>query len=831
MTHLPLTFLFTDLENSTLLWERFPDEMRLALTRHDALLMVAIESHSGRTVKSTGDGFLAVFESPSDAAAAAIFGQKAIAAEPWSEATGPLKVRMGLHTGESQERDGDFYGTSVNRAARVMDLANGGQILLSDVTAALVRAAMPASTTLANLGQHHLKGLAAPENIYQLCHSDLPTEFPSLKSPETIQHNLPIQLTSFIGREKEIDDIKGLLNTAHLVTLTGSGGTGKTRLSQEVGAQVLTNFPHGVWIVELAPLSDAAQIVPAMAQIFRLQELPFQPLANLVLDHLRDKVLLLILDNCEHLIDACAYLADHLLHQCAELKILTSSREALGIAGELAYRIPSLLISESNQLFVERARAANSNFELTEANASSIAQICRSLDGIPLALELAAARIKSLAPEQLADRLDDMFRLLIGGSRTALPRHQTLRALIDWSYNLLNGRERLLLHRLSVFAGGWTLEAAEEICGDTDLPKRDILEELSSLVDKSLVIFDTWDENQAPRYRMLETIRQYAREKLFDSSEGARMRTRHLQFFVSFAEAAENQFYGEGQTMFLNRSQAELENLRAALEWSQKDEFVEAGLRIVGALWQFWFRRGHWTEGFEKAAGLLSHAPSTIESAVRSKALMAASILAWCRDDEETENIYLEQSLVLARELGGRGEALLSLLLAFYGYMKLYQDIVMARTLSEESLLLSRNTNAKWITGLALCTLGQVAEVEGDYVAARLLFEEDLDVLQDIGSNSIMAAVQCNLGGVIYHQGEPETGKAYMEAGLRIYRQLGDRARLTIVLLSLGRILAQHGDYIAARTYLEESLELAQGLGARQQTANAFAALDELPPK
>ncbi|HMX21252.1 MAG TPA: adenylate/guanylate cyclase domain-containing protein, partial [Anaerolineales bacterium] len=462
-----VTFLFTDIEGSTKLWEQHPEAMKTALAKHDSILKDAIESNRGHVIKTTGDGFHAVFATAMDGINASVTAQRELHSSFFLHPSSlSLKVRMGIHTGEAELRNNDYYGGTLNRAARLMSVANGGQVLLSNTTADLVREQLPAEITLRDLSEHRLKDLTRPERIFQIVHPELPSEFPPIKTLDAFPNNLPAQLTSFIGREKEINEIINALNTSRLVTLTGSGGTGKTRLSVEVGSQLLTNFQHGVWLVELAPLSNEAQIIPALAQAFGLQELPFNPLAKLVDDYLRDKKLLLILDNCEHLIDACARLADHLLHLSAGVKILASSREALGIAGEVAYRTPSLADSESTSLFLDRARAANSKFSLTESNASAIAQICHRLDGIPLAIELAAARTKILSAEQIATRLDDMFRLLVGGSRTALPRQQTLRALIDWSYDLLSDEEKRLLQFASVFVGGWTLDALEFVANE-----------------------------------------------------------------------------------------------------------------------------------------------------------------------------------------------------------------------------------------------------------------------------------------------------------------------------------------------------------------------------
>ena len=518
-----VTFLFTDIENSTKLWEQFPGAMKAVLARHDEILRLAIENHNGTIIKTTGDGFHAAFETGISGILAALAAQQALLAAKWKEIEPHnLRIRIGLHTGEADERGGDYYGPTLNRAARLMSLAYGGQTLLSSTTADLVRDQLPAELSMRDLGEHRLKDLVRSEHIFQLNHPDLPSDFPALKSIDAFPNNLPVQLTTFIGREREIEDAKNRLISAHLLTLIGPGGTGKTRLALQLAADLLPYFYDGVWVAELAPLADPALIVQTIASVLGLREQLGMPLGELVIDYLRAKNILLIVDNCEHLVEACAQLVDQLLHACPNLKIIASSREALGITGETIYRVPSLslpdptqttpstlMLSESVQLFIVRAAAVSPPFTLNGHNAAAIAQICLRLDGIPLALELAAARVTVFSAEQIATRLDDRFKLLTGGSRTALPRQQTLRATIDWGYDLLSEDERTLLRRFSVFAGGWTFDAAETVCSELD-----VLNLLTQLVNKSLVIAE--EESGEVRYHLLETVRQYARDKLLE---------------------------------------------------------------------------------------------------------------------------------------------------------------------------------------------------------------------------------------------------------------------------------------------------------------------------
>jgi class 3 adenylate cyclase len=479
-----ITFLFTDIEGSTRLWEQQPEAMEAALARHDALAADAIQRHEGTLVKHRGEGdsLFAVFARAADAVAAAVALQQALITEPWPAQTVP-RVRLALHTGDAVLRDGDYFGPAVNRCARLRAVAHGGQLLLSSATQELVRDALPEGVTLRELGEHRLRDLARPERVFQLLHPDLPADFPPLASLNTLPNNLPQQVTSFIGREKEMAEVRRLLDKTRLLTLTGSGGTGKTRVSMQVAADLLEGEGDGVWLVELAPLADPALVPQAVATALGIREEPGKPLSQTLVDFLKPKRLLLLLDNCEHLLAACAELAEQILRHCPGVQILATSREGLNIPGETTYRLPSLSLPDPRQLpssvegltqyeavrlFIDRATAAVPSFTVTNQNAPAVAQLCVRLDGIPLAIELAAARVKALSVEQINARIADMFRLLTGGSRTALPRQQTLRAAIDWSYDLLSEKEKILLRRLSVFAGGWTLEAAEQVCADPE---------------------------------------------------------------------------------------------------------------------------------------------------------------------------------------------------------------------------------------------------------------------------------------------------------------------------------------------------------------------------
>ena len=798
-----ITLLFTDIQGSTRLWEQHPEAMKAALARHDAILRQAIESHGGHVFKTVGDGFCAAFTSAPDALSTALDAQRALHAEAQNaEPGGPIiRVRMGLHSGAVEARDNDYFGPPLNRVTRLMSAGHGGQTLLSAVTDELVRGHLPPGAELRDLGERRLKDLTRPEHIYQLLATDLPAEFPPLRALDVFRTNLPAQLTSFVGREKEISAVKQLIITNRLTTLTGPGGTGKTRLSLQVAADLLDSFSDGVWFVELAPLADPALVTQTVIAALGLRQEASYSQQKLLTDYLGSKTALLILDNCEHLVEASAQLAETLLLACPTLRLLASSREALGIPGEVPYRVPSLSLpnaqgmsalelvsqSEAARLFVDRAKTVLPGFAVSAENAPAIIQICARLDGIPLAIELAAARVKMLNAEQIAERLDDRFRLLTGGSRTALPRQQTLRALIDWSYDLLSITERSLLVRLSIFAGGWTLEAAEEVCsGDSSILKMDVLDLLTQLVNKSLIIVDTDSvpfgvDHSQTRYRLLETVRQYAREKLMETGFASAVRNRYLEHFMQLAEHAESEFNGPDQVLWMSRMELELDNLRAAMEWSL-DQNVEAGMRLVSALEWFWVTYAHFGDGIEKLTQLLARPQALIPLPVRAKALEAQALLLPYINNYELARMVGREALALYQALGDR-------------------------------------------CGLAACLLA-LASCTQDEAAARLMLEQALTHYQDIGDKPGMARALGMLGIFTNALDSPEI-KDYLGRSLAICRELGHIAGIGSNLINLGTLELRHGDYQRARAYLEEALDVNRPFG-RARTAETLIVICEL---
>ena len=582
------TFLITDIEGSTRLWEEQGAAMGPALALHDRLLRTAVEEAHGTVIKTTGDGLLAVFDDQLAAVNAAVNAQVALRDAAWG-ATGELRVRMAIHSGTAETRDGDYFGPALNRAARILAIGHGGQVVLSAVAAVLARDRLPTTMDLRDLGSHRLRDLDRPEQIFQLVVDGLASDFSPLRSLSTRQSNLPVQVTSFVGRESDLADVKALVLRHRLVTLIGTGGTGKTRLMLEAATQIEDRFPDGTWLAELAPLTDPSQIASEIARALGAPEVPGRPAIAIVTAFLADKDLLLLLDNAEHLVDGVATIAGGLLSAAPRLRIIATSREALAVPGEAVHHVKSLscpvarrhgagtdetspgdfeaaVATEAVRLFAERASTVDPGFTLSHQNVGSITEICRRLDGIPLAIELAAARVSVMSTEDIALRLGDRFRLLAGGRRTAVPRQQTLHALIDWSWDLLTDDDRRLLRRLSIFAGGWTAGAAARTVGDGPdaMDQIELVDQLSRLVDRSLVIVD---RGPTTRYRMLETIRQYAREKLVEAGEVGSVADRHFRTFATLAAAAEPELRGPAMADWLDRMDADAENLGAAMEW------------------------------------------------------------------------------------------------------------------------------------------------------------------------------------------------------------------------------------------------------------------------
>jgi predicted ATPase/class 3 adenylate cyclase len=822
-TNLPsgtVTFLFTDIEGSTKLAQEHPDMMPSLLARHNEILNQAIHLHDGFVFQIVGDSFSAAFHSTSEALNAALDAQQSLHNEAWWPA--PIKVRMGIHTGASQLTDDKQYSgyATLASAQRIMSAGHGGQILLSGATRELVRDVLPANTELLDIGEKRLKDLLRPEHIYQLNIAGLPETFPPLKTLDAFPNNLPVQLTSFIGRENEIAEVKRELNDHRLVTLTGSGGTGKTRLSLQVAADLLEKFDHGVWFIELAPLADPDLIPQTILSTIGISEQPNKTPLEILKEYLHEKKALIVLDNCEHLIESSASVTNTLLNAASKIKILASSREALGVKGELSYPVPSLSLPdvkhlptieqlsqyEAVRLFIDRALLVTAHFVVDKDNAPFIAQICYRLDGIPLAIELAAARIKMMSVEQISKRLDDRFRLLTGGARTALPRQQTLRALIDWSYDILSDNERLLLRRLSVFAGGWTLEAVEQVCSGDGIEGYDVLDLLTQLLNKSLVVVMEGSQSGETRYRMLETIRQYAREKLMEASGSEIIRQQHLNYFMKLAEQAEPELYRSDQLRWLNRLDDELDNLRMALEWALATD-VESGLRIAALPWRFWHARSYFREIGEWLAGLLEH-----YNAVDSLHVQALAIYSFCivRQGNFPETLKIaEQSLQMARALSDR--QLEAFCLSFLGLFTILQGSVgEGAPFLEQSLAIYRALGDK---------IGQANALEwlsndhNDIERAADFSRESLRLYRELGHLSGMIGSLTSLARLTVWRWDFSSPAPWLEEAISISRQLGDQSSEEEPLMLFGILAYWQGDYGQANAYFEEAILMSEKIG------------------
>jgi predicted ATPase/class 3 adenylate cyclase len=789
-----VTFLFTDIEGSTRLWEQEPERMRLALAQHDSLARDVVKRNRGTVVKMAGDGVHAAFADPLDAVKATLELQRALA-DPATTNGLALKVRCGLHVGADERRDNDFFGRAVNRAARIMSAAHGGQILASEAVALLLRDRTPEKTTLRDLGAVRLRDLAEPERVYQVSHAELRQDFPALRSLEATPNNLPQQVTSFVGRERELAEVESLLGKTRLLTLVGPGGIGKTRLSLQVAANAMDAFPDGVWFVELAPLTDAQRVPQTVASVLGVKEEAGRPVIEALLKHLKDRQLLLVLDNCEHLLQACAELARQMLRAAQKLKILASSREHLRTSGEQTYAVPALSLPDANRivtvesltefgalrLFVERAIAVQPAFEIAVGNAVAVTDICRRLDGIPLAIELAAARVRALSVEAIAERLSDRFRLLGSGDRTALPRQQTLRALIDWSYDLLTEAERTVLRRLALFAGGWTLEAAEAVAAAGDVRESDVLDLMTRLVEKSLVVM----EPTGSRYRLLDTVREYAQERLEASGEADAARDRHLAFYLTLTERARPELDGPQQGPWLARLDLERENVVAAHAWCDRAASRgEVGLRLADAMEPYWINRGLLGLGHKLTVEALARQGAQKRGMARCRGFFGAGQLCYFMGRYDEAQSYLHESLAIAREIG---------------------DTAMV--------------------AIVLQPLGLALQGLGDPVAARGHLEEGLALAEGLGNKRELAAAINALAQLDRMEGRPDTAKPLYEKVLSLARELGDRDLIAVGLLNLAMVSIGGGSVDRVGAMLLEVLAIADEIGSKPAGQSALEVL------
>jgi predicted ATPase/class 3 adenylate cyclase/DNA-binding winged helix-turn-helix (wHTH) protein len=791
--HLPsgtVSFLFTDVEDSTRLWDESPDVMSHAMPRHDELLRDAVESHDGFIVKNAGDGFHAVFATAHDAVTAAVAAQRGLLADDWN-ITQTVRVRMGIHTGETEVRDGDHSGGAVNRAQRLMSVAHGGQIVVSAATEELLYGALPEKYGFIDLGEHRLRDLAQRVLVFQVTHPDLWREFPPLQSLDAFPGNLPVQLTSFVGREEEMVGIANALDDWRMVTLTGTGGVGKTRLALQVAAEVLPQFRDGAWLCELAVALDDDTMGQVVAAALGVSQRPGRSLVESIADYLRSKELLLVLDNCEQLLGPVATLAERVLMACPGVRILATSREGLGVGGEHVWPLRPLPVPATTRavttaagdavvLFVERAEAARATFTFDVSNAGEVAEICRRLDGIPLAIELAAARVVSMSPSEISGLLDERFRLLTGGRRSAVERHQTLRATVDWSYSLLDDRERAVFDRLGVFAGSFDAQAAQAVVVGDGVEAWDVLDALSELVAKSMVVSDEIAAGTT-RYQMLETLGQYARERLDEHGDTDRWRGRHAEYFADWAEEAGLGLVGRDELVWRARESAELDNLRAAVIWAlERDDQddVRLALRVVGVL------------------------------AAESRIDPATGIGAWA----ERALPHVEITTPPLRY---------AVTAAAASYQARLGNYEQAQELAERAICDGVPLSAP-APQLAYLTFGLCASVRGDWQQAREIVLDAIRRLdRDFPDSAHGETLHVNAATFSAQAGDSIVARREAESALRQARKSGNPTALAAALMANGWALITD-DFPAALAALDESIALSRQGASQQSFATAL---------
>jgi predicted ATPase/class 3 adenylate cyclase len=792
-----LTFMLTDLVGSTRAWESAPAAMRQAMAGHDRIVERCLKEHHGTEVPSgrAGDSILAVFPRAADAAECAISMQRAFAAERWPPAVN-LEIRVALHSGEAELREGQYHGQVLNRCARLLATSHGGQVLLTSATEQLLLDELPASAELRDLGLHRLKDLARPEHVFELVDAKQPREFPPLRSLQPAS-NLPIQLTAFIGRAGELRQLRELHGRGRSLTLTGPGGSGKTRLALELASEMVPEHADGVWFIELGPVSGPHLVPQAVADTLHLKEQASRPLADTLADHLRERNSLLVLDNCEHVVETVAALTVELLKECGGLKVLATSREPLRVPGEVTWRVPPLGRDEAVRLFADRATAREAQFRISDENIDMVVRICECVDRIPLAIELAAARVPVMPLDEILSRLEKSFGLLTAGDRTTVGRQQTLRATLDWSYGLLSDPEKILFRRLSIFAGRFTLEAAEAVCGDDLLRPDAVLDLLARLVDKSIVTLD------ASRYRCLETIRSYGRQRLEEAGELDMLQARLGAYLRGLADAREPGHLAD----WLDRVEAVYDDVGATLAWSLMTD-PDLGMGLAIALDLFWQLRGHASEPRQFAEAILAHASPDFR--LRPAAMYLAGAFAYLQGDFAAARRRIDEAVT---EAGAAGDwpTLLAALERSGLMAAAAGDLAASEAALNAALELAHEHGDQAVEASILHQLGLRASQKPDLPAARSLLQKSLELRRNLGRSDEASMSLAFLAAVALLQADASTAHGCIIESLEIGRTLRDR-RAAWSLDVLACLTTREGD-------LERALQLA-GAGSAMHEAS-----------
>lgn len=756
-----LTFMLTDLVGSTRAWESAPAAMREAMAEHDRIVDRCLKQHHGIEVPSgrAGDSILAVFHKAADAATSALWLQRDFAAERWPPEVN-LEIRVALHSGEAELRQGQYHGQVLNRCARLLATCHGGQVLLTSATEQLLVDELPPSAELRDLGLHRLKDLARPEHVFELVDAAHPKSFPPIRSQPPVT-NLPIQLTAFIGRDDELRQLHELHGRARSLTLTGPGGSGKTRLALELASELAPEHADGVWFIELAPVAGPHLVAQAVADTLHLKEQARRRLADTLADHLRERNSLLVLDNCEHVVDVVAELTVELLKECEGLKVLATSREPLRVPGEVTWRVPPLGRDEAVRLFADRATAHEAQFRISDDNIDAVVRICECVDRIPLAIELAAARVPVMPIEEILSRLEKSFGLLTAGSRTTVSRQQTLRATLDWSYDMLSDPEKLLFERVSIFAGRFALDAAEGVCSDERLWPDAVLDLLARLVDKSMVMLD------AGRYRCLETIRSYGRQRLEDTGKQDALQAHLGAYLIGLAQAREPGHLAD----WLDRLEAVYDDVAATLAWSQKTD-PELGMRLAVELHVYWQLRGHASEPRQFAEAILAN--TSLDFRLRPAALYLAGAFAYLQGDFAAARRRIDDAVTEARRAGDSPTLLLALersglIAAAAG------DLATSEATLNAALDLARELRDQASEASILHQLGLRASQEPDLPVARSLLEKSVELRRTLERSDEASMSLTFLAAVALLQSDAATARGCIVESLEIGRALRDR--------------------------------------------------------